>query len=93
MWHMPCQRCKYTTSVDIQKTCYKKIVTHVELHASTVSLLESGEQHNMKAIIIIMSNYIFTVKVSEDAYDQNDCFYYIFLTDDSLPTKVVQGVQ
>ena len=24
MWHQPCQRCKYTTSVDIQKTRYKK---------------------------------------------------------------------
>ncbi len=23
MWHQPCQRCKYTTSVDIQKTRYK----------------------------------------------------------------------
>ena len=26
-----------------KKTRYKKIVTHVESHASTVSLLESGE--------------------------------------------------
>ena len=42
MWHQPCQRCKYTTSVDIQKTCYKKLFTHVESHASAVSLLESG---------------------------------------------------
>ena len=23
MWHQPCQRCKYTTSVDIQNTRYK----------------------------------------------------------------------
>ena len=23
-WHQPCQRCNYTTSVDIQKTRYKK---------------------------------------------------------------------
>ena len=44
MWHQPCQRCKYTTSVDIQKTKqkqkqqqqnktkqkrYKKLFTHV----------------------------------------------------------------
>ena len=39
--------CKYTTSVDIQKcatkTCYKKLFTHAESHASAVSLLESGE--------------------------------------------------
>ena len=34
---------KYTTSVDIQKAHYKKLVTHVESHASTVRLLESGE--------------------------------------------------
>ena len=33
----------YTTSVDIKKTRYKKLVTRVELHASAVSLLESGE--------------------------------------------------
>ena len=26
MWHQPCQRCKYTTSVDIQKTLYKKAI-------------------------------------------------------------------
>ena len=30
---------KYTTSVDIQKTRYKKLITHVESHASAVSLL------------------------------------------------------
>ena len=35
---------KYTTSVDIQKTRYKKPVTHVESHASTVSLLKSRER-------------------------------------------------
>ena len=34
---------KYTTSVDIQKTCYKKLVTHVEPHASAVSLLKRAE--------------------------------------------------
>ena len=45
------KRCKYTTSVDIQqrkkkkkkKKRYKKLFTHVESHASAVSLLESGE--------------------------------------------------
>ena len=40
MWHQPCQRCKYTTSVDIQKRAIK----------STVSLFESGKQRYMKAI-------------------------------------------
>ena len=27
-------RCKYATSVDIFKTRYKKLVTHLELHAT-----------------------------------------------------------
>ena len=43
MWHQPCQRCKYTTSVDIQKTHCKKLVTHVEPQASAVSLLKRAE--------------------------------------------------
>ena len=50
MWHQSCWRCKYTTSVEIQKTRYKKLVIHVESHASAVSLLESGEQRYIKAI-------------------------------------------
>ena len=33
---------------------YKKLVTHVDSHASAVSLLESGEYSYMKAIIIII---------------------------------------
>ena len=56
MWHQPRQRCRYTTSVDIQKvTRYEKkgkkrkkkiffFFTHVESHASAVSQFESGEQ-------------------------------------------------
>ena len=46
MWHQPCQRCQYTTSVDIQQQQqkrYKKLFTHVESHASAVSLLESRD--------------------------------------------------
>ena len=50
LWHQLCQRCKYTTSVDIQKTRYKKLFVHVESHASAVSLLESGKQRYIKAI-------------------------------------------
>ena len=51
MWHQPCQRCKYTTLVDIQKRTIKSYtVTHVESHVSTVSLLESGEQCYINAI-------------------------------------------
>ena len=59
MWHQPCQRCKYTTSVDIKKKHtlknnnnnnnnnnkkrYKKLVTQVEPHVSAVSLLKRAE--------------------------------------------------
>ena len=48
MWHQPCQRCKYTTSVDIKKKKKKKkraikLVTHAEPHASAVSLLKRAE--------------------------------------------------
>ena len=32
------------------KTCYKKLVTHVDSHASVVSLLESREQRYIKVI-------------------------------------------
>ena len=34
---------KYITSVDIQKTRYKKLVTHVEPQASAVGLLKRAE--------------------------------------------------
>ena len=34
---------KYTTSVDIKKRRYKKLVTHVESPASAVSLLKRAE--------------------------------------------------
>ena len=34
---------KYTTLEDIQKTRYKKLVTHVEPQASAVSLLKRAE--------------------------------------------------
>ena len=40
----------YNTLVDIKKTRYKKLVTHVESHASAVSLLESGEWRYMNVI-------------------------------------------
>ena len=35
---------KYTTSVDIRKTRYKKLVTPVQSHASAVSLLKRVEK-------------------------------------------------
>ena len=51
MWHQPCQRCKYTTSVDIQKRAIKSyLFIHVESQASAVSLLECGELHYIKSI-------------------------------------------
>ena len=43
MWHQSWQCYKYTTSVDIPKMQHKKLVSHVESHVSTVSLLESGK--------------------------------------------------
>ena len=44
-----------TTNIgEYSKTCYKKLVTRVESHASAVSLPESGEKRYMKAIIIII---------------------------------------
>ena len=42
LWHQPCAA--VSTSLQwIFKTSYKKLFTHVESHASTVSLLKSGE--------------------------------------------------
>ena len=38
---------KYTTSVDIQKTRYKRLVTHVESHESAVSLLKRAENSSV----------------------------------------------
>ena len=43
MWHQPCQRYKYTTSVDVKKKRAIKLVTHVEPHASAASLLKRAE--------------------------------------------------
>ena len=39
MWHQPCQRWKYTTTVDIKKKkkkkkCNKKLIIYIESHAS-----------------------------------------------------------
>ena len=45
IWDQPCQLCKYTTLVDIQKRSMKKLGTCVESHASATSLLESWEWH------------------------------------------------
>ena len=36
---------------------YIKLVAHVESHANTVSLLESGEQRYIKAIIIVIGGH------------------------------------
>ena len=52
-------RFKYTTLLDIQKRA-KKLVTHVESHASAVSLFESGEQRYIKAIITVLRIQLLT---------------------------------
>ena len=55
MWHQPCQRCKYTTSVDIQNRAIKSYkVTHSESHESAVSLLDSREQRHIRAFIKVI---------------------------------------
>ena len=43
MWHQPCQRCKYTTSVDIQKTLYKASHSCRTSCERSESAQESGE--------------------------------------------------
>ena len=45
MWHQPCQRCKYTTSVDIQKTRYKASHSCRTTCERSESAQESGEWH------------------------------------------------
>ena len=50
MWHHPCQRCTYTTSVDFfffKCAIIIKLVTHVEPHASAVSLLKRAENNTI----------------------------------------------
>ena len=59
MWHQPCQRCKYTTSVDIQKRAIKKLFTHAESHASAASLLKRGEERYIIAINKQINIYMF----------------------------------
>ena len=44
MWHQPCQRCKYTTSVDIKKTRYKASHSCRTSCERSESAQESGEQ-------------------------------------------------
>ncbi len=44
--NQPCQRCKWI----LKNTRYRKLFTHVESHASPVSLLESAEYQYIKAI-------------------------------------------
>ena len=46
MWHQPCRRCKYTTSVDIQKmrriALYKRSSINQSINHSTKRVLELG---------------------------------------------------
>ena len=42
MWHQPCQRCKYTTSVAIQKRAMEGYSLFIHSHASAARLLQSG---------------------------------------------------
>ena len=52
-WLQPCQRCKYTTRVDIHKSAiksYKKLVIRVELHSRAVSPLKSRKKRYITAV-------------------------------------------
>ena len=42
------------------KTRYEKLITHVESHASAVSLFETGEQRYIKAIITVLRIQLLT---------------------------------
>ena len=50
------------------KMCYKKLFTHVESHTSAMSLLESGEQHYIKAINNNNNVYCLTVQIVFTVY-------------------------
>ena len=65
MWHQPCQRCKYSTSVDI-KTALQKLVTLVESRASAASLLESVEKRYIKAFNNTYLKHVPYEAVSDD---------------------------
>ena len=56
MWHQPCQRYKYTTSVDIQKRAIKKTI-----HSCRITCERSESDRYIKAI----NNNIF-------CYDNDD---------------------
>ena len=45
-----CEALRTQLYSEYSKTRYKKLFTHVESHASALSLLESGEQRYIKAI-------------------------------------------
>ena len=52
-WHQPKshvktkQRCQYTTSVDIKKMCYKRLVVHSESHATWVQWICSRAENSV----------------------------------------------
>ena len=97
MWHQPCQRCKYTTSVDIQKTRYKNLFTHVESHASAVSQLESDalttELSRLPYYIIIIDRfYIALFSALEQTHCARVWFYMteqLFIARFWISTEVV----
>ena len=75
MWHQLCQRCKYTTSVVIEK-----LVSRVKLHASAVSLLESGEYRCVKAINNIkVYSFMFVQRLEPHSRRFRNCHYYYYV--------------
>ena len=64
MWHQPCQRCKYTTSVDIQKLAIKAIhscrITCERSESARerrISLYKSDHQSSLKTQTVFLSIY------------------------------------
>ena len=67
------QHCKYTTLVDIQ-TCYKKLVTHLESHATWVqqTYLRAGNRAKLKKKKINNSNAALALVLHTDDYTMDE---------------------
>ena len=75
IWHQPYQCLKYTTSVNIQKTRYKKLVIHVESHARAVSarerrivLYKSSHHHHHSHMLNAAGGALLPVKCCVDCF-------------------------
>ena len=77
MWHKPCQRCKYTTSVDIQKTRYEKLVSHVEPQRR-IALYKRSSIFNPKTIKSLSVIYYSTLSMKKFISQTfKSCYYQL----------------